>query len=71
MPKAKLELTNLKTDHRFVRLVALACPEIEAAEILVISPVGVSNGVAEGTDGVVGKKAAAFTSRAARRCVLL
>jgi len=64
LPEAKLKLTNLEIANGLARVAALACPEAEAAEILDISPVGVSDRVAEGADWIVGEEAAAFVRQA-------
>ena len=71
LPKTKLKLTDLKIAKRLIRVAALARPKLQAAEIFVVSPVGVGKRVAEGSDWVVGEKTAAFAGSAAGSGVLV
>jgi len=60
LPKTKLKLADLEIAKWLVRVAALACRKAKTAKVLVVSPVGVGKRVAEGADGIVGEKAAAF-----------
>ena len=71
LPETKLKLTDLEIAEWLARVAALARPKVEAAEILVVSPVGVGKRIAEGPDWVVGEKAAAFAGGAPGWSVLL
>ena len=71
LPKAELKLTDLKIAERLILVAALARPEVEAAKILVVSPVGVGKRVAESADWVVGEKAGALAGGAPGWRVLL
>lgn len=71
LPETKFKLTDLEIAEWVSQVAALACPKVEAAEILVVSPVGVGKGVAEGPDWVIGEKAAASAGGAPGWRVLL
>ena len=71
LPETKLKLTDLKIAEQLILVAALARPKVQAAEIFVVSPVGVGKGVAEGSDWVVGEKTAAFAGGAPGWCVLV